>query len=216
MRQLIVLLLLLTSQPALACSCVYVSNPCDYLSNEYTIPVIVHVDAMIEDQIAHVNITALKSDNSLPKENYVIVADTRTSCSRSIRHLNEGDNYIFGFPLHQLDKDTITYYQCMSPFYEQGNFPSLANCPDQIFFSELTIFPHPIQDNQILIRNDLLDPVRLSLFNTTGSLVLEQVNIEDRNHRVVLPDHIIDGIYFIRIESGIRGKVYSSKIVVAR
>lgn len=207
---------MLTGQLAFACSCIPVPDPCDYLINEYSSPVLVHIDKMESGQIAEVTINDLSINNIEFKENYVILADSRTSCSISINHLKEGENYLFGFPLFHLDNDTINYYQCMSPFYSLGEYPLVAGCISKSAFGKLVLYPNPVQDNIVMIQNRLLDPVRLSVYNTSGKLIFEQENLEEYHNEIELPDDLANGIYFVRVQSGTADIIYSSKIVIAR
>jgi len=207
---------MLVSQVTIACSCIAITNPCDHLINEYSSPVLVHIDKMVNNQIAEVTIKDISDKLTELKKDYVIVADSRTSCGTSIGHLSEGDNYFFGFPLYQLENDTIYYYQCMSPFYELGKFSQLINCINKSATGKLFLFPNPVRDNVVTIQNRLLNPVRLSIYNTTGKLIDEQGNLDEYRNEIELPDDLPNGIYIVRIQSGTAGVVYSSKLVVAR
>lgn len=203
------------SQLTFACSCFFIEDPCDNIINEYSTPVLVEVNRTIGTQIAHVTVTDVTNENPTIQQDYVIVADSLTSCGISIEHLKEGEAYYFGLPNRQIEDDTINYFQCMSPFYEFGKFSNLVFCSGTPSIKDLAIFPNPVQDRSLVIQSTLIEPKGFKIYDATGRLILKGDNRDMNDSKIDLPKSITNGLYFIRIQSGNKLIVYSSKFMVS-
>ena len=203
------------SQVAFACSCIEIDGPCDYLTNEYSTPVLLEVNRTVGTQIAYVTVSHLRNENLPIQKDYVIVADSVTSCGISIDQLEEGETYFFGLPLYYLDRDTVQYSQCMSPFYEFGQNQELVFCSSSIALKDITISPNPVQDLSIMIKSELIEPIGFQIYDATGRLILVSDNIDINDNKIDLPESITNGLYFVRIQSGNHLIVYTSKFMVS-
>lgn len=214
MKELSIVLCMVLSQVSIACSCYYIEDPCDNLINEYSTPVLVEVNSIVGTQKAYVSVFDLTNENPSIQQDYVIIADSLTSCGISIDHLHVGETYFFGMPVHNVDNDTVQYSQCMSPFYEFGEFPELSLCSITTSVVDLFIFPNPIQNHSFKIQHSLLDPTTLRIYDSSGSLVFEKGDLDSNDNQIDLPEQITNGLYFVRIETVNKHIVYSSKFVV--
>jgi len=210
---LLILLLTILCHSSFACSCLFIEDPCDNINNEYRIPVLVSFKNL-SAQEGVLKIENVYSEGIILDEEYVIIADSFTSCSTSLDNIEEGQLYYFGFPKHAITSDTIGYSQCMSPFYDEQKFWYLDKCSSKIRIEYIDVYPNPIVDNQILIRSSHRYLIKMQLFRTNGQLVYKQEIDQIQTNRYSIPKNIFPGIYFL-IFTDINGFRFMSKVLVS-
>lgn len=214
MRILILLFLsLLSVQPSLACSCVYIENPCDNINNQYRVPVRVSFDNL-DGQEAILQIKQIYTEDIKLKDTYRIIADSVTSCNASLDGIEEGSSYIFGFPKDLVASDTIGYFQCMSPFYNVSSFYGLFNCNLKTKPGSLYIYPNPIRNHQFSIGTTINKFSSYKVFNSSGELVATSNINMHQSDIYSLPEDLAAGVYvfLFSTEQGVR--FYSKVIIV--
>ena len=194
------------------CNCVEVTNACDYLNNEYSVPVVVSFKNFSTHE-ATLQIEKVLSDEIILNDAYHIFGDTVTSCDRSLEGVEEERLYYFGFPIHNIPDDTIGYYQCMSPFYDVLKYWQLSSCSSKTVIQKVDIFPNPIQGKTFYISRQIQNLSSLCMYNFQGQLVHQQQFEDLANESFSMPEDIVSGIYLIVFTTD-RGVKYQSKLVV--
>ncbi len=195
---------------AFCCSCVDITNACDYLNSEYTIPVVVSFKNLSTHE-ATLQIEKILSDDIILNDTYHIFGDTVTSCNRSLESVVEGTLYYFGFPIHNISEDTIGYYQCMSPFYNAAAHRKLSSCSSHLPIQAINVYPNPIQGNIFFISQQIENLSSLTIYNFNGQCVFQKDLVDATNDFFTLPEELNSGMYVVILQTD-RGLKYQSKL----
>ena len=81
----------------------------------------------------------------------------------------------------------------------------------EVVLEDMKIYPNPVNDIlNIQINRDIAMPVKLKIFNLTGSVVYEENVLRTNGYRVDL-SNLVTGTYLLFIQNG--DKVHTQKLI---
>ena len=128
-------------------------------------------------------------------------------------NIKEGQSYYFGFPKHAITSDTIGYFQCMSPFYDEQKIRNLDKCSSKIRIEYIDVYPNPVTNSRFSISGHIDRISSLTIFNTTGQFIHTQDIGALDNNSFSIPENVNNGIYVVIFQTG-EGLRYYSKVMV--
>ncbi len=93
------------------------------------------------------------------------------------------------------------------------NFCNSTLSTNELDQADLTIFPNPVINNEIVIRVPTTITVdNINIYNILGNKVLSKHNVSDKN-KIILKPNLSEGIYIIKLNTSEKGLI-SKKIII--